>query len=619
MEDDERDYLISLIAQLLPVLKQEPRPLTILLQVLVRPERYSFTKALAIRPPVDFAAGLLAPSPSINLAVLYLLDKACNNLSDAGIVAGKPDLVRELVRCWLCTPVTEVAEKAYSVIKGLLEVDLPTSPRDGETIDTASVRRRSQGTEVGQYLMWRRLFKDVDIYGMIFSICSLTTVGEDGQPAKRTKSLAQARLLKFIADFGESDMIRTSQIPDVEQRYGVKDGGLLEFAAVQMVDITDDLLMQVTLIDFFVSFLGKSPLTATQLNLTTDPEVHFDLTNRNLQFLIKHGLHERTMSYFLEPEKHDYLDLAFLYSHAAMYVSAFVSQGAPILIQHAPMVVNTILDHLTTTFSGISLAQWNSGSTPKHDLHVLTSLPRLFLLPRRDHTTPLFHIPPVGVDAFSSLSKVFAGPEVTPIEVKPSTPPKVLMDIAANSGDRGAARALYYLYEDQYPKFWEKVTHAADIIALTDNALAANSLIRSILEANWGPLIPTAMMDYGDSLPFIGLTEAELAHKCQAPAAGLPVHGFQIALSWSAARYILPYLIKPAKWFEGGKRDSESAAYKTALAKYESLVALYKILKKAAPSEPVLATALPSMEKRIAEGAFGAPPEVGARVATREF
>ena len=68
-----------------------------------------------------------------------------------GIVAGKPDVVGALVRLWLCTTDTAVASKAHDVLLGLLMAD--------------DIGVEGQGF-VESGLLWRRVFRDKDIYGM---------------------------------------------------------------------------------------------------------------------------------------------------------------------------------------------------------------------------------------------------------------------------------------------------------------------------------------------------------------------------------------------------------------------------------------------------------------------
>src|SRR5699024_3091782 len=113
--------LLTQIPQLLPVLQEDPTPLTVLG---TRATAYiSFADLRSVDPPVNFIAGFKAPSPPINLLALSLLEKAGQVPSDAAIVAGDSDLVASLVELWLSTSSIEVSQAALDTIWALLEID----------------------------------------------------------------------------------------------------------------------------------------------------------------------------------------------------------------------------------------------------------------------------------------------------------------------------------------------------------------------------------------------------------------------------------------------------------------------------------------------------------------
>lgn len=162
------------------------------------------------------------------------------------------------MRTWLSTPHVGVGEKATQTLGDLLEVDCDR--RTSADIDTKMHGLQlANGMPPGQGLLWRRIFQDREIYDLIFSLCSFTTMGTgEGQLDERQKSLAQARLLRVLPRLAVLDFqtITRSHFPDVEARYGVQEQGLLYFAAVEMVNKEEDLLMHITLIDFFAEFLN---------------------------------------------------------------------------------------------------------------------------------------------------------------------------------------------------------------------------------------------------------------------------------------------------------------------------------------------------------------------------
>ncbi|KAL8810035.1 MAG: hypothetical protein Q9200_002910 [Gallowayella weberi] len=304
------EVVLLTLAQLLPNLQQDPSPATALIETLIRPASYTFTRVLDIQPPVDFVAGLKALFPSINHVTLSLLEKAGFKSSDAGIVAGKPEVVAALIELWLSTPTTAVALKAHQVLLALLTVG-----EEGRKLNT--VPSTDHPEFYGQSLMWRRVFRDKDVYGSIYRICSLSTAGRDGQLSKRDKTVAQGRLLDLLVKI-DCDSIRHQQLAEVESHYGVKNGGLMEFAALNMVDHENDVLMHMTLVDFLAEILKPDHSIIQTFSMSNH-------TSSSLAFLIQTGLHARTLSYYLDASEHSSLDLTYLYSRSANYLANYCS------------------------------------------------------------------------------------------------------------------------------------------------------------------------------------------------------------------------------------------------------------------------------------------------------
>jgi hypothetical protein len=343
--------LITQLAELLPKLQQDPTPVTHLIDYLIRSPTFTFDRVLAIKPAVDFVAGLSATIPAINLITLRLLSKANLKKSDSDIVAGQPHIVAALVRLWLSSVDTAVAQMAVQTLLGFLNVG-----REGV----------SDRQLIDENLMWRRLFRDRDVYGSIFALCSLKNAGQECQLSKHDKTQAQARLLDLLLKI-DSEHIRSSQFPDIERTYGVVDGGLLEFATIHMVDFTDDIAMHLTLIYFFAKFLqGSSP--------TSD-------SYRALDYLVQTGLHSRTVSYYTEPFKHPHLDVAFLYGSSAHYISVYASLCASHLLSQTT-TIESILARLSTEFAGLTSISTIQAQAFKADIQVLLSLPPAVLRSR---------------------------------------------------------------------------------------------------------------------------------------------------------------------------------------------------------------------------------------------
>ena len=542
---------------------------------------------LSINPPVDFVAGLTAPLPPVNTTTLNLLQKAQQRIGDVGIVAGKADVVGALVGLWLCSQDTAVARLAHEVISGFLQAEVESHEN---TVFTE-----------GKW-MWRRIFRDRDIYGAIFSICSLTTAGQDGQPSKRDKTVAQARLLDMILQI-DGDTVRQSQILEIEKQYGVNEGGLLHFAAIHMVDYRNDVLMHVNLLDFYAMYLsGKQKILPQHSEHITNPSTQ--PSTFPLDFLRQHHIHQRSLAYWLNPDAQDPVDISFLYGRSANYLSTWASIYPNDFLE--PEVVEATLGRLLNVLRNVSPGQWAQGRAPKDDLHVLASLPRIVLIPRRQSPSPLVLIPskPANQDAFLTLAYIFNGSQDSASE---------------NSNTENAvARALYYLYVEQHPDFWRQVVTAAETVALKEVALAALSLMTAVITAHWA-LLPSTTSS--SDTPFALPTEDALANKCH--ALSLPATGVEAIMTEPAIGIVIPYLIKPAQTFSnlvgGGRGDVESAAYKVAVAKHETLKQLHEKLKDWVGNHPEAQQMLATVARRVAQGPMGGTSEVGGRVGTMEL
>lgn len=605
IEEPQLDALLNQLSKLLPTLQQDPTPVTDLINRLILPQEYDFSRVLSITPPVDFIAGLTAPLPPINLTTLCLLEKARYRTSDIGILAGKPDVVGALVKLWLCTPDTAVAAQAHDVLLGLLLADEESEDNMGSSFDSGMM-------EAG--LMWRRMFRDKDIYGSMFSICNLSTAGQKGQLSKRDKTVAQARLLDMVLKI-DSEPIRTSQIPEVEQQYGVKDGGLLHFAAIYMIDYRDDVLMYMTLLDFLAEYLSSAHTTIPSVG---DDSLEIEnLSSYNLHFLRKYGLHDRSMSFFLHPDERDPVDMAYLYGSSAKYMSVYCLTYPQDLLKNNE-AAQSILTRLTHVLRNVSSGHWAQGQTPKHDLYVLASVPRAILLPRDQASSPLLLVPatPPSELAFNTLAHIFHGSEDTAWDE----------DAADEVADQvkqenAAARALYYLYMDQSPNFWRVVVSAAEVVVVKDVALAAISLMGAVITAKWSPLPATSEETGHFTLP----SEGQLADKCYAHGVSLPTSSIEAIMSEPAIGVVLPYLMKPAQTFNnlvgGGRGDVESAAYRVAAAKHDVLILLYQGLKVWASDLPTPDSQemVATVGRRVAQGPMGGTSEVGGRVGTIEL
>lgn len=596
IEDADRTAILNQISELLPTLRQDPSLVTAFVEILIRPQNFTFDRVLAIQPAIDFAAGLTSSSLPINSATLSLLSKAQHGRGHSEIVAGRPEVVAALIRLWLCTADTAIADKAQKVLLGLLHAhDVPLADETG----------LQQEKVFYEGLMWRRVFRDKDIYGSIFALCSLATAGREGQPTKREKTVAQARLLDLILQI-DCEALRISQFSNIEEQYGVKNGGLLDFVTLHMVDYKDDVLMHMTLIDFYTNYLSSTFHSRSIVDCSSN-------SSKALDFLLEKGLHARSMSYYLEPDNKS-LDFTWLYNSSANYLSTYCSNYPTHLLNTSSSTVDVIHTRLWSVFDGLSSSQWAQNTAPTHDLHVLVSLPRIALLQNIDHFSPLFLIRawPANTDAFGALAMVFHGgtiPGRSDVRVVDKT----------RAEEASAARALYFRYLENFPHFWTQVVKAAETVALNETALAAIDLIGAVITAEWAPL-PANVGSNTSNPQYLLPSENELLQKCHSNQP-LPPSGILAILATPALEAVVPYLLRPAQSFSnlvGGRGDTESAAYKVAVRKYEALELLHRELQGVADSGGQMGEIIAALRRRLAQGPMGGVSDVGGNIGTME-
>ena len=554
-----------------------------LIERLVAPDTFAFADVLKIQPSPDFSLGLGSPSPAVNKVTLTLLAKATRELTNVNYVAGRREIVESLVEKWLDTEDTGVAHKASQVLIALLLWG--RRAKETTPIDPA----------MDQNLMWRRVFRDRDIYKALFSVCSLQ---EENGHSTRHKTVAQGRLLDFLLAVRTSP-VRTSQIAEVENQYGVKGGGLLEYALVRMIDYSTDDLMLSTLINFCTNYIRIYPDGNDQ-----DSSISLDL-------LKKHGLHAQCLSYFLEQPQ---TAASWVLSDSAIYISTYCSFHRFDFLSD-PALPNEIISILRNRMSNRPPEAWTSNGKTHTDLGVLSYLPQSLLLSTalRGQSSLLNNLPPIETDSaiLTNLALILSA------SLK-----------YVHTNDKAAARALYYLYLKEHPSLWRRIIKAADTVALLDPALAANNFIKSIITANWAPL-PTTATPSNRSDPFPLPPESWLRdhyHSNPLPSTGVEaimMSSSPTSSGGNISEVILPYLMKPAQTFGnavgGGRGDVESAAWKVAVAKYEVLEAFLAGVKKMDDGSAEKREMIAAVSKRVAEGPMGGSTSVGGMVGTMEL
>lgn len=583
LQGDQRVQLIQRLAGLLTTLQQDATPAINLLFRFLEDLTYTDVLNFGALPFTDGLA-MGEHMVSYNRLMLTILGKATEKPADAAQVASMLDTMLALVRLWLCTTDTGIASQASKLLLDLLRVD--------QEVQTDPDAHLPSG---GQGLVWKRIFGDSNVYATFFEACSLRGQVAGHEMSKNQHTLAQARLLEWLPTVGALDWstISKSHHPDIEKQYSVTEG-LLEFAAAKMVDYKDDVLMHRCLVDFYSDLLHSTKPTGPTASPTHDSAA--------LRYLITAGLHARTTAIYLQVPGTpvDPLDAMFLYGPAANYIATYASVYSDhFLASQMPKQIN---ERLMTALN-MSSAKWAHAESPKHDLHLLASLPRKAIFPQSDwKSSPLSYLPSksTNADVLNTLAAVFHGPEREVINYPPAA------QTTGTSGEReteaACARALYFHYLANNPRFWNDIATHADTIALKELALAAINCLTAVITANWST---------SPDLP--------LPNNVATPEGG------QVAiLSPPALEYALPYLLKPSQSFAnlvGGRGDTESAAYKIALAKFDALKAFHSRLMPLAEHHPDEGydDILKTISKKLAQGPLNREGEVGGRIGTMEL
>lgn len=541
--------LVLQLYQTLPTLQQDPEPAVRLLTKLLA--SIPLSAILSLEPPVDFVQGLDVTSEPFNRLTLSLLGQA-DLASARRLASAYPPLFVALITLWLSTETEGVAEKASKVLIGLLTVDMPgpdTVAWDGP--------------------VWKRIFRDRDVYEQIFAMTSL----ESGKSSlsKNRKTIAQARLMDWLPAVGALDWTAISQSyhPEVEKSYGLPTGqqNLLDYAAIFMVDYKGDVLMHRSLIKFYNDLL-KAPTT------TVGAE------NAALQFLKSKGLHNRTALYYIQPDhpSHDPIDKTFVYGPAALYVASWASLY-PRDFTSSTQAAEQIIAKISSALE-ISPARWAHGYSPAEDLHILASLPGPYLASLGSRS-PHLAIPSKASnsDALNTLATLFHGPiSLDTITFPPTSTPN-----QDQESELKAAKHLYTSYFSSNPSLWKDVTSQADTVVLKEQALAATNLIKAVITAPWD--------------------------------------GISTLTNSLARSTVVPWLLAPPKTFSnlvGGHGDAESAAYVIATARFDVLKAFYARIKDMDGDEYHVMEG--AARERMAEGTFGGRRrEIGGRIATMDL
>ncbi|KAI1077951.1 hypothetical protein F5B20DRAFT_549914 [Whalleya microplaca] len=252
--------LLPKITEILNKYQQDPAILCSLAIKLLGP--LTFTHILSLASEDAIIQAMRSPAPSANVLAMTILEKAAKSPSEAAILAMMNNVITSFLTQWLSAPQVEVAEKGSKVLGDLLDVDCDVRPSDGLSVNGMEITTRKPA---GQGLMWRRIFHDRDIYGLLLSLCSNGPHQKsEGGLSPQQLTLAQGRLLRILPRLAALNfsVVARTDFPELNQRYANfnDDGGLLHFAALHMID-KEDMLMHLTLIDFFEALLSIQRVT----------------------------------------------------------------------------------------------------------------------------------------------------------------------------------------------------------------------------------------------------------------------------------------------------------------------------------------------------------------------
>ncbi|KAF2748202.1 hypothetical protein M011DRAFT_494046 [Sporormia fimetaria CBS 119925] len=565
------------LATLLPQLQQDPSPLTRFIVKLTIPYRFDDVKDL------DFEMGLQLEAEPYHSLILSLLAKASGSSSDALALANRPGVLFAVVRLWLCTKDAAIATQAAELLTSLLQVS-KNEP------DVVPVQDRLN--HYGGAPMWKRLFGDRDIYALYYCYTTFSDLPIYNEPSlsKADKSIAQARLLEWLPKVGKLDWstITSSHSPGIERAVGLQEGeGLLQYASRSMANKGDDILMHVTLVNFFTDLITTVKTPPPHLT-------HCD-SSLSLEFLKQQGIHAGIIKTYTDDIPS--LERNFLETCNARYIAEYVSHYPENFEKSAEL--KTIRDYI----------QRDIRKCHPSDLSIVAAMPRSSLVPDAFggvgwDSCILLDIPLVRTtpDALKTLSVIFHGPPEKELTFPPSA-----VEVGTTSrhlAEKAYARLLTSLYYTKNPDFFQELVKHAETVAMKEHALAALTIIGAIVTANWdAKALPERLSSHSDPV---------LLRLQQFPETGVAA-----VVEPAISGQLLPYLLRPATSFSnlvGGRGGVEDAAYQVAMAKFDVL----RHLRDRLESEGGRSQLLGLVQRRVSEGPWGVGGNAGSRIGTLE-
>ncbi|KAM0281644.1 hypothetical protein ACHAO9_010640 [Fusarium lateritium] len=250
--------LLPPLMSLLKTTTQDPTVVFTLTTKILSP--LSFTQCLSLGGAESLISALQSPLPGANLLALNIIQKAATSPAEVDFLAASPELVEELLRTWLSSPDADVGGRATRTMGSLLETDCDIMPDTSSTTTNGVNGTDSSETVLvkrhipGHASLWRLIIWDRHYLEIIISLCRPAIIN-------RQATFAQDRLLRVIPRLTalHPRAMAISPFPELFPLPEYADDsighGLLQWAALSMVDASD-VLMHQTLIVFYESFVS---------------------------------------------------------------------------------------------------------------------------------------------------------------------------------------------------------------------------------------------------------------------------------------------------------------------------------------------------------------------------
>ncbi|KAI5303988.1 hypothetical protein KEM56_006985 [Ascosphaera pollenicola] len=559
--------IVSTIAQLLPVLQDDPSILEPLLKAVI--SYLSFAELRAIDPPIDIVQGLTTANERVNILALTLLETGKADFESSESVAEDPELVSSLVQLFLTTGFEEVSERAEDLIINLLKANL------GEEGDSHPGR------------LWQRIFGDRAIYCSILSTCGfmITSVG-DQHHVDRSQTISQARILDLVPKIAALNWEHVAETDLSNPDTGEELPSLLDYATNHMIDASDPLMLSIYL-DFAMDLISGDD----------DPRYSGDIGSPALRFLMDCNVHQKIFRAYIGTSTFVPMALPMFKEPVTLYIARYVGLYPNHLLTQPPEDLDALLNKLHDKID-IPKSEWAHHPNNSEDLTILACLPRLVLLRQRGF---LEAIPSeyLNKDTLLALGRLF-GTTCSEDAQLPET--GSLEDLTNQKIEAAAARLLYLRYTHKHPDFWEYVSKAIDMPQFPEVASASLALVRDFLVARWERETDPphlAGKDRKITLP----TDDELRKELGvSDNVYLPESGLSVIMSPPALQTILPSLMKTERHSSMARYDQEHG-WQHLVSKFETLKLLQmQLTKEGARDKPALKQVIEKIDKRVAEG-----------------